>query len=160
MSSDDDGSCSDSGAEGSDDYQEQPLSNEEDHSQSLCKKMLRDQDSQREAEDRELCESGFSREAIYYCPSESGLDPDLIDIDHETLKNDVKKYNHKFPNAMPRNLQAIMHIQKQHKRKRQSGKPEPARKRPAPFTPPRKGRIPVQSTQKSVESEGFQALYF
>ncbi len=51
------------------------------------------------------------------------------------------------------NLQAIVHIQKQHNRKRQSEKPEPARKRPAPVTPPRKGRILVQSNQKSDESE-------
>jgi hypothetical protein len=46
-----------------------------------------------------------------------------------------------------------MHIQKQHKSNRQSEKPEPALKRPAPVTPPRKGRILVQSTQKSDESE-------
>jgi hypothetical protein len=121
MSSDGDGCFLDFGAKGSDDDREQPLSNEEDHSPSLYKKMLRYQDSQREAEERELRELWFSGKAIHDCPSESdGLDQDSIDIDHEAaLKVDVKKYICKFK-AMSRNLPAVMHIQNQHKRKRQS----------------------------------------
>ncbi len=123
MSSDGDGCFLDFGAKGSDNDLEQPLSNEEleDHSPSLYKMMLRYQDSQREAEKRELRELWFSGKAIHDCPSESdGLEQDSIDIDHEAaLKVDVKKYICKF-NAVSQNLPAVMHIQKQHKRKCQS----------------------------------------
>ncbi len=93
MSSDGDGSFLDSGAKGSNNDQELPLSNEEDHSPSLYEKTQCNQDSQREADKRELCQLGFSSEAMHNCPSESDcLDPDSINIDHEAaLKVDVKK---------------------------------------------------------------------
>ncbi len=73
------------------------------------------------------------------------VDPDsigMVNIDREAaLKVDVRQCMVRL-NKMSKDLQAIMHLQAQHKnekRRREDSDTESDRKRPAPFTPPKRG---------------------
>jgi hypothetical protein len=80
------------------------------------------------------------------------VDPDsigMMKIDREAALNvDVHKCMVRL-NKMSKDLQAIMHVQVQHKnekRRRQDSYIESDRKRPAPFTPPKRGHTLVHDS--------------
>lgn len=139
MSSDDDDRSRQSASEASDDDRSAPLSrnSDDDHSPSQYKKSRRDEEEERD----------FEKDHRRFLETDQPpmVDPDsigMVNIDREAaLKVDVRQCMVRL-NKMSKDLQAIMHVQAQHKnekRRRQDSDTESDRKRPAPFTPPKRG---------------------
>ena len=146
MSSDDDDRSQQSASEASDDDRSAQLSRISDdyHSPSQYKKSRRDEEEERD----------FEKDHRRFLETDQPpmVDPDsigMVNIDREAaLKVDVRQCMVRL-NKMSKDLQAIMHLQAQHKnekRRSQDLDTESDRKRPAPFTPPKRGRTLVHDS--------------
>jgi hypothetical protein len=139
MSSDDD-VMSGKSASGSSDYDRSARfsrNSDDDRSPSQCKKSHCDEEEERD----------FEKDHCRFLETDQPPEVDqdsigMMKIDREAaLKIDVHKCMVRL-NEMSKVLQAIMHLQAQHKnekRRRQDSDTESDRKRPAPCTPPKRG---------------------